>query len=226
MPSASSVGSGGRTGQTTFNPGPVNTAPIRRQTFRFRAISANQEIVITRACILSLLATFTGASPVVSLLTSARVRALRMWASTTGDYDIQWLSDLGRTTHVTRTYIGGPPTCIVASPPASSRAGMWSRADSLAATLAEPLFALTVASVESGATTSYILDVDLDYVSSDGLSSSLAFTGGTETVGGNGIYGLPLDSLSVSNTVGTFALSPIGIQELFTAKPTTLVRTG
>jgi len=212
-------------GQTTFNPGRINTAPVRRMSLRFRGSSTGQPWIITRSCLLSLCQASVGSSDVgVPLYTSARIRQVRLWpTSGNSDVDIEWFSDLGQAKHETRSYIGGPPSALVSSPPRDSRAAFWSIAGSQSTTLDEILF--KIEAVTPAEDTNLLVDLDFEFTCSDAVPGSfITYTGGTQQ-SSTGIFYVPLDCISVSDTIGTWALIPVGVSSLFTVKPTTAVRT-
>jgi len=101
---------------------------------------------------------------------------------------------------------------------------MWSRANALAATLAEVLFTVDYNMTNSAENpVQMYLELDLDVNSSDEMVSSL--TTSAVPTGGAGIYYMALDNLTTSNTVGNWDFYPSGFRT-YNSTPATFTRTG
>jgi len=238
QPRARGVGNGLQ--QTTFNPPTIVTSPPQRLCLRFQ--SAGTALRVTRGCLLSLavasLANATNSGQVIPSFTGVRINKITLWQNTTAiganpkSVDLTWLSDLGQDIRLTRSYLAGPAAALITRPPRGSRAAMWSRADSLAATIDEILFV-----VNADGATPALLDLDLSVTRGDvevigstvaGGGAVISFTG-APVVGpyttDNGLFYTPLDNLSPANTVGTWQWLPVGVTPIFTTAPTTWTRT-
>jgi len=232
-------GAGNGLQQTTFNPPAIVTSPPQRLCLRFQ--STGTAIRVTRGCLLNLavtsLANATGAGSVVPSFTGVRINKVSLWqsqlaiGSSPRSADFTWLSDLGQDIRLTRSYLAGPAAALITRPPRQSRAAMWSRADSAAATIDEILF-----TVNADGVTPALIDIELSVTRGDVevLGSSFAganvisFTGGPvtgPTTTDNGLFYVPLDNLSPANTVGTWAWFPVGVTPWSLTAPTTWTRT-
>jgi len=188
-------------------------------------VSSASAVSVSRACILSQLVLISSGSVTSTtfpcLMTSARIKSVTVWTPAipnnvnipnTG-ISFQWLSDLGAEEKKTRITLGSIASSFKTSPPLMSRAGMWSRAASLAATLEEVLFTLDIEEGVSGETTQTIyVSMDLEYKIADASPGRLNVTfSGSETLS-YGMYQMWLDLLTPSNVMGTLTLAPVGLQ--------------
>jgi hypothetical protein len=207
--------------QTTFNPATYASAPRNTRVLRFAGTLSVGPVVVTRASLLSLLCITNSANTFLApIFSSVRLRKLTIWNSTVGVLNVSFASDLGEDRRYSRPYIGGPPSALVLTPPAFSRSAMWSRFGATTTAMREVLFAF---GIEGNTITenAVIVDVDLEFTEGDGTGVGL--TPGTPPgTAPQGIVGLPLDSLSTTNTIGTYFLLPSGIVAY--PKPLTLTR--
>jgi hypothetical protein len=216
--------------QLTLNPGLVRAAPTNRITIRFSS-SNSQAISITRACLLSLCCAYNGVSPCPTLWSSVRIKRVRYWVATTSStvgqptiVNMVWTSDVGPISPISRVTMGvGPAVCMSSTPPRASRAAMWCTSAATATTKGETLFELST-DQDSITNNGAVFELDLEYSIADLLASTVSFTGGTPA-GSSGIFYNALDSLTSSNSIGTWAWYPIGVARLFSAAPTTFTRT-
>jgi hypothetical protein len=224
--------------QRTVNPPVVVTAGANRLKLRFKVGSAASSIGVTRACLLSLLVSQNEnlATSVVPVITGIKLNKISLWigGGTPGSVDITWLSDLGMDKRATRAWMAGLPAAMQSRPPRGSRAAMWSRADSTAATLGELLFVCDIDAISSG-TNTVLIDIDCSVVRADvNYSNSLGALGGNSyiTIAGltavtttSGTYVCALDSISPGVlTKGAWNAIPMGVQPLSSAQPTTFTR--
>jgi len=189
-------------------------------------VASASSVSVSRACLLSQLVLIGSASGVTSsvmpcLMTSVRIKSATVWTPAipnnvntpnTG-ISFQWLSDLGAEVKKTRVTLGSIASSFTTSPPTLSRAGMWSRAASLPATLEEVLFTLDIEEGVTGETTQIIyVSMDIEYKIADASPGRLNVTfSGAETLG-NGMYQMWLDLLTPSNALATLTLAPVGLQ--------------
>jgi len=188
-------------------------------------VSSTATVQVSRACLLSQLVLISSGSGVTSttfpcLMTSVRVKSVRVWTPAIPNnvnapnpgISFQWLSDLGAEEKKTRITLGSIASSFKTSPPPMSRAGMWSRAASLASTLEEVLFTLDIEESLGGATQVIYVSMDIEYKIADASPGRLNVTfAGAETLN-YGMYQLWLDLLTPSNTLGTLTLQPVGLQ--------------
>jgi len=222
--------------QPTVNPPTIVSAPPQRIKLRFKT-AANSNIAITRASLLSLLVSFNEniATSVVPQITGVKLEKLDVWigGGTPGTVDVTWLGDLGQDVRLLRSWMAGLPARLATRPPRGSRAGMWSRSDSLAATLGELLAVVNIDGNEAG-TNTVLIDVVLSVTRADVQLFSSAAVGGNAyiTVAGatngpatTGLYVAALDCIAPGVlTKGLWNALPVGVQPYSTAIPTTFTR--
>jgi len=208
------------------NPAVINSQPTTQRTLVWMGtVTSTSAVSVSRACLLSQLVLISSGSGVTSttfpcLMTSVRVKSVRVWTPAipnnvntpnTG-VSFQWLSDLGAEEKRTRVTLGSVASSFRTSPPPMSRAGMWSRAASLAATLEEVLFTLDIEEGAGGSTQTIYISMDLEYKIADASPGRLNVTfSGAENLN-YGMYQMWLDLLTPSNTMGTLTLQPVGLQ--------------
>lgn len=190
-------------------------------------ITSATSVSVSRACLLSQLVLISSATGVTSttfpcLMTSVRVKSVRIWTpaipnnvnAPNSGISFQWLSDLGAEEKKTRVTLGSIASSFRTSPPKLSRAGMWSRAASLPATLEEVLFTLDIEDNPTGVLSTQIIYVsmDIEYKIADASPGRLnvGFTGAQNL--SFGMYQMWLDLLTPSNAIATLTLSPVGLQ--------------
>jgi len=219
--------------QATLNPPLVVTAPPQRIKLRFRATNPST-ITVTRACLLSLACSVNEniTTSVVPIVTGVKVNKVSIWmgGGNASSTDFTWLSDLGQDIRLTRACMSGIASEMATKPPRMSRAGMWSRADSTAATLGEVLFQINSAPNSDTGSTTYLVDVDLSVTRADIQDPGAAFGGNafiTTTANAitSGTYYAALDCIAPGVlTVGNWNALPEGVTALFATKPAVFTR--
>lgn len=231
--------------QTQLNPGVLNSQPSSRRRLRFSGtISSSAVTNITRACVLSLL-NFNASNAastthvLIPMISAARLISVDVWtpqqtnsnsATPLPGISFEWATDLGKPTKKTRMTLSSIASKFTERPPRNSRAADWSVAGSLAATLAEVLFVLSVedsALAGGNSTIPVVIDVALEYITVDESASTLTFTTSNESLP-VGLSGLWLDNLTTSGALPTSStLAPVGIPLPFLfSQLSALVRVG
>jgi len=211
----------------------INTTKSRFQTIRYAASVTNaNSVYITRGSVLStcVMTASAGATIAIPVYTAVRIRGVKIMltpsASATTDASItfQWLSDLGTEKRYLFTALGSLGfRSPYLSPPPRSRAGMWSRANSLAATLEEILFDLNV-NGDNANSAFMFLDVDFEFISDSDSTASITTSANATSNGG--IFYVPLDNQTTGAVVGSWKLAPVGLDLLFNSAPATYTRSG
>lgn len=214
-----------------LNPPSIVTNLRGRTRLRYACtVASGTPVVVTRACLLSVLCTQSSGASTPATVTyfpiigAARIRKVTVWQETEapsstayGDaLSLEYLSDLGRPLKVTRSVISTISSPLSLTPPKNSRADMWSSTSPTTASKNEILFQLTVEG-PSGVTpqsTNFILDLDFEYVTGNDYSSFITFTTTFHAGIGNavtGLFALPLDILNAAGTQAGLVLKPVGI---------------
>jgi len=195
--------------QVTFNPAVYATAPRNTRLLRYTGTLAQVPVNVTRACLLSALCVTNSANTFLApIFSSVRLRKLTIWNAAAGVLTVTFASDLGEDRRYSRPYIGGPPSALVLTPPPNSRSSMWSRFGASTAAMREVLFSFNFETTL--AENMAIVDVEVEFTEGD--ATGVGLTPGTPPGGApQGIVGLALDSLSTSNAIGTWLLTPMGI---------------
>jgi len=219
------------------NPPSIDVSPASRRTLRYQCVLTNNaKIVVTRACLMSsLVATpaitaSTMSGTLVPLFEAVRLRRVTIrlpGIAGTGTTDgsglfsvnLEWLSYLGRNSNITKTVTSSRGAVLSSVPPAGSRAAMWGSASINATGLSsieEQLFTIThvLDALDLSTSVNAVVDIEFDAVVSDDLQASLAWTSaaGPTNNTNSGIFAMPLDHLSSSNTLGSQLLQPVGYQ--------------
>lgn len=132
-----------------YIPRPVinDWAPVSRKVFVFLGNSAtNLPIVVTRACLLSLMVSINTnvATVFIPIITSIRIRRVKIFVQgAASSFTFQWVSDNARLGLVTISNSGTQGMEKTYYPPANTRCGTYSNAGSLTATLEEVMFTLS-----------------------------------------------------------------------------------
>jgi len=214
-----------------INPPTIVTNLRGRTRLRYAAtLAPGADVVVTRACLLSMLCTqgVATAAPAtltfVPILSSVRIRKVTIWqeqetpgSANYGDaISFEYLSDLGRPLKVTRSVISTISSPMVITPPKLSRADMYSSVSSTttAAVKNEVLFQLSLEAPNTGQSASFILDLEFEYVTGNDYSSRLT---ATTTIVNNAVIALgalPLDLFDSTGAQAGLKLKPVGITSL------------
>lgn len=200
------------------------------RTLRFRGsvgpitTISNAAVYVTRACLLSMIATNSSGAAgatgqtLVPVLEGVRIRRVTVWlpqdATTTHSLVLEWGSTLGAPLRIVRTNIGSSGINFSSSPPPQSRAAFWSSAAAGTSTLGETLFTLSADPDVGNVNPSIpiILDILFDFILANDTTSTIAttFSASTNSLVKGLVY-LPLDLIAPGvSTAGSLIMNPIG----------------
>jgi hypothetical protein len=193
----------------------IKWSPSSDRRLRFYGtLTQDAGVLVTRACILSLMLSSTsGDSHAVPLFTGARIKGVRISLpgvtapTVPQSVAFQWLGDVSKPDIITINNMGTMGTSRYLVVPKGGRSAMWSRAGSLTATLEEPLFTFNSNDVSIGASTACYVDIDLEVNMLYGSSAAIALPAASAP---QGISYAALDNLGTGDAVGTWIFFPLG----------------
>jgi len=208
-----------------INPPAYEAYPSMRRRLRFHTAALTVgSIPITRACLLSAVCSTAGANSSATTIAfipvyqSMRVRRVSLWPIGAGKQlpGVQWISETGRTSLISRFSTSTDVLPIHSTPPASSLSSAWFSSSAPAAFINEPLFNLFFEGDTLVTSTDFILDLEVDVVVANDTSSLVTVTCTALAAALNrGVYWLPLDLLIAAGTIGNLALNPLGAPDGF-----------
>jgi len=209
----------------------IDWSPSQYKKFRFYgALTQNGGIVVTRACLLSLMVGgVAGATTVAPLITGARLVSVRLTLpgvtapTVPQNVKFEWVSNDGKPTQENLNNSSTAGNAVVLYPPANSRTRTWSKSSS--SDLGEIMFQFNSTDQTIGATTNLYIDLIMEVMFG---SSSPAIITLPAAAAVNGITYSALDCHQTSGAVGTWIFFPIGVESAngSNVAPITYTRSG
>ncbi len=147
---------------------PWKASPVLNRTFRFRCASSTTDESITSQMLVRLMVMCTSTTTYYSLIRYVRVRRVTMFDSSGGFIELSWVGPLYPGNAVVNAQgTSAFPSYLTSTPPSGGDAGNWI---SNATASSTAVFELT------GTANTTVVDVNVDYLTTDDVGSPAALT--------------------------------------------------
>lgn len=181
--------------------------PKLSAVFRFRIGVLTSDRIVTRRCLLSIMATGTGTGNYTTIFSGIKLKRIEFWSASTtniidfGNIAIEWQDPRGPSLLIQDTGTSVRPGHINTRPPKNGSSEMWSSCN--ATFLDEPLFFIS-------GTLGSIVDIYVSAVLSNGPgTTSPEFLARTSASLLAGTYFAALDNATGAGLAGTQVITPV-----------------